>query len=70
MSMSTRLEAAPAAACHLSPVQLERLRRLLVGRDYGTSSGCGSSIPYERLEVVPAAARCVSCQVGRDRALH
>jgi RNA polymerase-binding transcription factor DksA len=40
----------------------------LIGRgDYGTCSGCRSAIPYERLEVVPAAQRCVSCQAGRDR---
>lgn len=114
--MSTRLQAVPPTTSHLSLVQLEYLRRLLVeehlqqqtravelqdapdlepdlaaallarcgealveieealaliGRgDYGTCSGCGSPIPYERLEVVPAAQRCVSCQAGRDRVLR
>lgn len=114
--MSTRLEAAPAATSHLSPVQLERLRRLLVEEHvlqqaraielqdpldlepdlaevllarcqdaldeivealalldrgaYGACSACGSVIPYERLEAVPAARRCVSCQTGRDRVLR
>jgi RNA polymerase-binding transcription factor DksA len=114
--MSTRLQAVPATTSHLSRVQLEHLRRLLVqehllqrtravelqdppdlepdlaavllarcwealaeveealtliGRgDYGACSGCGSAIPYERLEVVPAAQRCASCQAGRDRVLR
>ena len=114
--MSTRLQAVPAVNTHLSRVQLEHLRRLLVqehllqqtraielqdppdlepdlaavlldrcwealaeieealaliGRgEYGTCSGCRSAIPCERLEVVPAAQRCVSCQAGHDRVLR
>ncbi len=43
----------------------------LIGRGYyGTCSECGAAIPYERLEVVPAARRCVPCQAGRDRVLR
>lgn len=114
--MSTRLRAAPAATSHLAPVQLERLRRLLVEEHvaqqaraielqdppdlepdlaevllalcrealgeieealalldrgaYGVCSACAAPIPYERLEAVPAAQRCVSCQAGRDRVLR
>lgn len=37
---------------------------------YGACSACGSAIPYERLEAVPATQRCVSCQAGRDRVLR
>jgi RNA polymerase-binding transcription factor DksA len=114
--MSTRLQAAPVASSHLSPVQLEQLRRLLVEEHvfqqsravelqdppdlepdlaaallvrcrealdeieealallghgaYGACSACGTAIPYERLEAVPAAQRCVSCQAGHDRVLR
>jgi DnaK suppressor protein len=114
--MSTRLQAAPAATSHLSSVELEHLRHLLVeerilqqtraielqdspglepdlaevllarcrealddveealallGRDgYGACVACGAAIPYERLEVVPAARRCVSCQADHDRVLR
>jgi DnaK suppressor protein len=28
---------------------------------YGTCTGCGRSIPAERLEVIPWAATCVAC---------
>ena len=45
------------------------LRRLAAGA-YGTCLGCGRVIPFERLEVVPAADRCVACQADRDRALR
>jgi len=114
--MSTRLQAVPAVNSHLSRVQLEHLRGLLVQEhllqqtraielqdppdlepdlaavllarcweasaeieealalivrgDYGTCSGCRFAIPYERLEVVPAAQRCVSCQAGHDCVLR
>ena len=37
---------------------------------YGTCEGCGSAIPVERLEIVPAADRCVACQADRDRVLR
>jgi len=37
---------------------------------YGTCVSCGAPIPFERLEVVPAADRCVACQADRDRALR
>ncbi len=29
---------------------------------YGRCEGCGTSIPDERLEIMPAAALCVACQ--------
>jgi DnaK suppressor protein len=37
------------------------LHRLLAGT-YGTCESCAEAIPVERLEIVPAAARCVRCQ--------
>jgi RNA polymerase-binding transcription factor DksA len=37
---------------------------------YGTCVACGDPIPAERLEIVPAADRCVACQADRDRVLR
>jgi len=34
---------------------------------YGTCVACGDPIPVERMEIVPAADRCVVCQADRDR---
>ena len=44
---------------------------VLLGRgEYGVCSVCGTAIPYERLEAVPATRCCLSCQAGRDRVLR
>jgi len=37
---------------------------------YGSCVACGAAIPFERMEIVPAADRCVACQADRDRALR
>jgi RNA polymerase-binding transcription factor DksA len=112
--MPTRLDA--PSASHLSPDQLERLRRLLADEhtaqqaravelqdpvdlepdlagvllarcqeamdeidaaltrlragSYGLCLACDGAIPYERLEIVPAADHCVACQADRDRVLR
>lgn len=42
------------------------LRRLADG-DYGLCGKCGASIPAERLEIMPHARYCVSCQRGGER---
>ena len=42
------------------------LARIRLG-SYGTCLTCADAIPYERLEIVPAADRCVACQAVRDR---
>jgi DnaK suppressor protein len=41
------------------------LARMAAG-SYGTCQGCGVPIPVERLEAMPAAACCVSCQLERE----
>jgi DnaK suppressor protein len=115
IAMPARLDSARSAT-HLSPDQIERLRRLLIEEytdrraravelqdpvdlepdladvlldrtieaideieaalrridegTYGVCVACGLPIPFERLEVLPAADRCVACQAGRDRALR
>ena len=37
---------------------------------YGTCVACGDPIPVERLEIIPAADRCVPCQAGHDHVLR
>jgi len=37
---------------------------------YGLCSACGRAIPFERLEIMPAADRCIACQATRDRQLR
>ena len=37
---------------------------------YGSCSACGTAILYERLEAVPWARRCVSCQAVHNRILR
>jgi DnaK suppressor protein len=40
------------------------LGRLELGT-YGSCEGCGRTIPFERLEAIPQARRCVSCPTQR-----
>jgi RNA polymerase-binding transcription factor DksA len=40
----------------------EEALRLIDQSGYGRCSVCGTAVPYERLEAVPATRRCVSCQ--------
>jgi DnaK suppressor protein len=42
------------------------LARIEAG-SYGLCLACRAAIPYERLEIVPAADRCVACQADRSR---
>jgi RNA polymerase-binding transcription factor DksA len=44
----------------------DALRRIGHGA-YGTCVSCDRPIPFERLEAVPSADRCVTCQANRDR---
>jgi len=62
----------------LAVAALERegaeLREMLAARtrlhtpDYGVCADCAADIPYARLEVTPAATRCVGCQSRHERA--
>ncbi|GAA4233229.1 DnaK suppressor protein [Streptosporangium album] len=54
-----------AAARHRRSV-LDALRRLDDGR-YGLCADCGGSVPEDRLEARPEAARCLQCQSKRER---
>ncbi|MGP3535997.1 TraR/DksA family transcriptional regulator [Microbacterium sp. RD1] len=42
------------------------LERLADG-SYGVCTGCGATIPAERLEVLPHARTCVACQSRADK---
>jgi DnaK suppressor protein len=56
-----------SARCREALEEIEVALMLLEKGHYGACSACGTAIPYERLEVMPAAQCCVSCQSGRDR---
>ncbi len=38
--------------------------------NYGVCEGCDEFIPRERLEAIPEASRCASCQKAHDRELE
>lgn len=47
--------------------ELKRLQHVLEvidDEDYGYCEDCGEAIPVKRLEINPAATRCVSCTSG------
>jgi RNA polymerase-binding transcription factor DksA len=52
---------APLKANHIIPSQQLALQRLHDGL-YGICMDCEQPISHSRLEVVPAALRCISCQ--------
>jgi DnaK suppressor protein len=49
--------------------QVERALQRLDEGVYGQCERCGQPIPFERLEALPYATRCITCQaaVERDR---
>jgi RNA polymerase-binding transcription factor DksA len=50
------------ARCLEALEEIEEALRLIDEGGYGRCSVCGTAVPYERLEAVPATRRCVSCQ--------
>jgi DnaK suppressor protein len=56
-----RLAALIAAARQSVADTAQALRRMAEG-SYGTCEGCSADIPLQRLEVLPHARFCVSCQ--------
>jgi RNA polymerase-binding transcription factor DksA len=53
--------------CREALDEIEEALRLIDQGGYGRCLVCGTAVPYERLEAVPATRRCVSCQ-ARHRA--
>lgn len=47
--------------------EIEAARRRMQDDEYGLCPDCGSDIPFERLQVQPAAPRCVPCQSVREK---
>lgn len=66
LSESDRAEAVLAAAKARRLLVLDALNRIDDG-SYGLCTDCGSPVPEGRLEAKPEAARCLACQVKRDR---
>jgi DnaK suppressor protein len=58
------------ARCREALDEIQEAMALLGQGVYGSCSACGTAIPYERLEAVPWARRCVPCQAGRTRNLR
>lgn len=54
--------------CQETLEEIEAALDLIEHDAYGSCAGCRAEIPYERLEALPGARRCVSCQTGHDRA--
>ena len=56
-------DVAEASAVHFAAVveQTRDALRRLDDATYGVCESCAASIPYERLEAIPHARRCVSC---------
>jgi RNA polymerase-binding transcription factor DksA len=55
------------ARCWEALEEIEEALALLGRGAYGSCSTCSTPIPYERLEAVPWAQRCVPCQASRNR---
>ena len=55
------------ARCHEAMDEIEAALTRVGSGSYGTCLACGRPIPFERLQIVPAADRCVACQADRDR---
>lgn len=47
--------------------QIEEARTRLREQIYGICTDCGEDIRFERLQVQPAATRCIECQKQHDR---
>jgi len=58
------------ARCNDATAEIDAALVRLAAGSYGLCLSCRSAIPYERLEIVPAAVRCVTCQADRDRGFH
>ena len=58
------------ARCREALGDIDEAMALLGEGVYGSCSACGTAIPYERLEAVPWARRCVSCQAVHNRILR
>ena len=46
---------------------LEAARQRLTEGSYGTCGDCGGDIGFERLQVNPAAVRCIRCQTAYEK---
>jgi RNA polymerase-binding transcription factor DksA len=56
--------------CREALEEIEEALRLIDRGEYGRCSVCGTAVPYERLEAVPATRRCVSCQARHQENIY
>ena len=56
--------------CREALDEIEEALRLIDQGGYGLCSVCENAIPYERLEAVPAARCCVSCQARHQEKIR
>ena len=54
--------AASAAEASRSLARAQRALKRIVAGTYGECVGCGMDIPTQRLDAIPFATRCLSCQ--------
>ncbi len=55
------------ARCNEAMEEIDAALARIEAGSYGSCLACGGPIAYERLEIVPAADRCVACQAVRHR---
>ena len=58
------------ARCYEAMDEIDAALGRIGDGSYGTCVACGAPVPSERLEVLPAADRCVACQADRNRAVR
>jgi len=47
--------------------RIERALQKIEQGTYGVCDDCGETIPVARLELIPGALRCLSCQTSSER---
>ena len=67
-SHACRSHAAPTRTPHVQvPDTVDAAEERLRNGEFGTCVDCGVQIPAERLNAMPASARCVECQERYER---
>ncbi|MGE0803396.1 MAG: TraR/DksA family transcriptional regulator [Lautropia sp.] len=67
-SADREIELALTDAEMVEMASLDLARRRLHDDSYGRCADCGSDIAYERLQALPWAERCVTCESAAERA--
>ncbi len=65
--LERELAEAGVARARTAMADIEHALARLDAGTYGWCEECGAAIPFERLEVIPAARACVACPERRSR---